>query len=213
MATATPTPTSTSTSTPNNKTRVSAKRAAATAANLAIQSAAIALLSSIDYDSTEPSEISHVPVEKRKKEIVEQGRDDEEVSGRVSLNVSNESDADAVEEVMADSTTVTPYPIRWVLNRQKHRAAAFKSLVHPGMGYVFIHQKRIGGNQTLHSCSNCRKVVKKRRENEEHSPRIICIKVRGEYFLQNPDEIPHICIDDPNVDTRWEKIVIEHHYK
>ena len=37
------------------------------------------------------------------------------------------------------------------------------------------------------------------------------IRVKGDYFLSDPDAMTHICIDNP-IDTRWAKIFADHMY-
>jgi hypothetical protein len=104
------------------------------------------------------------------------------------------------------------FPVRWITNRNKKNSAAFESLVHPGKGYLFLWKKDCTGYSN-YDCSRCRAVRnRKKRENEHCSP-ILVIRISGESFLSNPDELDHICIDDLHVNTDWDQIVVDHHYK
>lgn len=105
------------------------------------------------------------------------------------------------------------YQVRWVKNRKKESSAAYKSILHADMGYSFVHLKQASnGEYAYYQCSNCRKVAKILKSNNEQCPSIQSIKISGNYFRSDPDQLQHICIGNDAVETSWQKIIVENHY-
>lgn len=105
------------------------------------------------------------------------------------------------------------YQVRWVKNRKKEDSAAYKSNLHPDNGYSFVYLKRASnGEYAYYQCSNCRKVAKMLKSNNEQCPSIPSIKISGDYFRSDPDQLLHICIGNDAAETAWSKIVAENHY-
>lgn len=106
------------------------------------------------------------------------------------------------------------FQVRWVTNRNKQQSPAFKSRQHANAGYIFLFTKHAQNNEfTYYSCSNCRKISEIRKKNDEHCPSVPTIKVNGNQFLQDPDSLKHVCIEDARVDSSWDKILVQNHYK
>lgn len=101
-------------------------------------------------------------------------------------------------------------PVTWLVSVRKNQVAAYESRNYPGMGYTFAMKKPCN-EYDLYSCVNCKSVYKKKKKADELCATVNCIKIQGDHFLSNPDDINHICIGDP-IDTRWSKIIAEHSY-
>ena len=102
-------------------------------------------------------------------------------------------------------------PVTWLISKKKNQVAGYESRKYLGMGYTFVKKKECN-EYDLYNCANCKSVYEKKKKADEICPTVNCIKIQGDHFRSNPDDINHICIGDPIVDTRWSKIIAEHCY-
>lgn len=101
-------------------------------------------------------------------------------------------------------------PVSWLISKRKTNVAAYKSIIYPGMGYTFSKKKECN-EYDLYECNNCKSIYKMKKKADEFCPTVNCIRIQGDHFCSNPDDINHICIGD-FIDTRWSKIIAEHTY-
>ena len=78
---------------------------------------------------------------------------------------------------------------------------------------IFSFLQNMHNEFTYYSCSNFRKISEIRKKNGEYFSSVPTIKVNGNQFLQDPDSLKHVRIDDARVDTSWDKILVENDYK
>jgi hypothetical protein len=103
---------------------------------------------------------------------------------------------------------MAPFAIHWMRTQRGKESAGYESRTHPGHGYAFIfrhHNKEF--NQ--YRCTKCRKVYNQNRKDNLKIPvPPAAIRVFGNQFLSDPDQLPHICMENgPTDDTLWAKIL------
>jgi hypothetical protein len=81
------------------------------------------------------------------------------------------------------------------------------------MGFAFsLKRKGTDGRPDYYECLSCKNFVSLCKRYYREPPSVRTIKISGDNFLRNPDELEHVCIEN-DVETRWAKIIVTHHYK
>jgi hypothetical protein len=105
------------------------------------------------------------------------------------------------------------FQINWLWSEKGRNLAGYKSINHPNQGYSFYMRMRCA-NHDLYTCTACKKVCDVLKKENMQRPTIKSIKIAGNYFLSDPDELHHVCIgNENNVDTTWANLIAKECYK
>jgi hypothetical protein len=100
------------------------------------------------------------------------------------------------------------FPIRWMHSNRGYDLAGFESRSMQAHGYAFCRRSQCR-EYDLYSCLKCRKIYdQNRKDNRKNSAPLPSIRVAGDVFLSDPDQLPHVCMENgPTADTLWSKLL------